>query len=57
MRRGGGLLNEVSALVDAGRIQTTMQANPGAINPSNMQQAHSLVESGKTIGKIVLAGF
>ena len=53
----GRLLNEVAALVDAGRIQSTLQANLGTINASNMKKAHALVESGKTIGKIVLAGF
>jgi NADPH2:quinone reductase len=57
MGEQGRLLNEVAALVDAGRIQTTMQANLGVINATNMRQAHSLVESSKTIGKIVLAGF
>jgi NADPH2:quinone reductase len=57
MGEQGRLLNEVSILVDAGRIQTTMQANLGAINATNLKKAHALVESGKTIGKIVLAGF
>ena len=43
--------------MDAGRIQTTMQANLGTINAANLRRAHALVESGKTMGKIVLAGF
>jgi len=34
-----------------------MQSNLGPINATNMRKAHALVESGKTIGKIVLAGF
>ena len=53
----GRLLNEVAALVDAGRIVTTLQTNLGAINAGNLRQAHALVESGKTMGKVVLAGF
>ena len=53
----GRLLNEVATLVDAGRIVSTMQTNLGAINATNLREAHALVESGKTIGKIVLAGF
>jgi NADPH:quinone reductase-like Zn-dependent oxidoreductase len=57
MGEQGRLLNEVAALVDAGRIQTTMQANLGAINAANMRQAHAVVESGRAVGKIVLAGF
>jgi len=57
MAEQGRLLNQVAALVDAGRIQTTMQTNLGTINAANMKRAHALVESGKTLGKIVLAGF
>jgi NADPH:quinone reductase len=57
MGEQGKLLNEVAALVDAGQIRSTMQANLGAINAANMKKAHALVESGKAIGKIVLAGF
>jgi zinc-binding alcohol dehydrogenase family protein len=53
----GYLLNEVAALVDAGRIQSTMQTNLGNISAANLKRAHALVESGKTIGKIVLSGF
>jgi NADPH:quinone reductase-like Zn-dependent oxidoreductase len=50
-------LGEVAALVDAGQIVSTMQTNLGTINAANLRQAHALVESGKTIGKVVLAGF
>jgi zinc-binding alcohol dehydrogenase family protein len=57
MGEQGRLLGEVAALVDAGRIVSTMQANLGTINAANLKRAHALVESGKTIGKIVLAGF
>ena len=57
MGEQGRLLQEVAALVDAGRIETTMQTHCGAINAANLRRAHALVESGKTIGKIVLAGF
>ena len=57
MGEQGRLLNEVADLVDARRIISTMQTNLGAINAANLRQAHALVESGRTIGKIVLAGF
>jgi zinc-binding alcohol dehydrogenase family protein len=57
MGRQGSLLNEVAALVDNGKIVTTMQTNLGTINATNMKRAHALVESGNTIGKIVLVGF
>lgn len=51
------LLNEVSALVDQGRIRTTAQKHLGTLNANNLKQAHRLIESGSSIGKIVLAGF
>jgi zinc-binding alcohol dehydrogenase family protein len=57
MGEQGRLLNEVTDLVEAGRVQSTLQMNVGPINAANMKQAHALVESGRTIGKIVLAGF
>jgi zinc-binding alcohol dehydrogenase family protein len=57
MGEQGRLLNEVAAAVDGGLIQSTMQANLGAINAANMRQAHAVVESGRAVGKVVLAGF
>ncbi len=57
MAEQGRLLNEVSGLVDAGLIRSTAQTNLGAIDAANLRRAHALVESGRTIGKIVLAGF
>jgi zinc-binding alcohol dehydrogenase family protein len=51
------LLTEVSALVDAGTIRTTMTQNFGTINAANLKKAHALIESGTSIGKVVLEGF
>lgn len=51
------LLNRVSALVDEGKIRTTMSANFGAITAANLLKAHALIESGAARGKIVLEGF
>jgi zinc-binding alcohol dehydrogenase family protein len=51
------LLNQVSALVDAGSLKTTLGEVYGAINAANLRRAHAALESGRTIGKIVLAGF
>lgn len=51
------ILNEVSQLVDDGIIKTTVAANFGRINAANITRAHALLESGKSIGKIVLDGF
>jgi NADPH2:quinone reductase len=51
------LLNEVSELVDAGLIRTTLAETLGRINATNLKKAHALIESGCTRGKLVLAGF
>ena len=51
------LLNRVSDLVDQGYIQTTAGKNLGAINAANLKTAHEELESGRSIGKIVLQGF
>lgn len=51
------LLNETAGLVDAGVIRTTVTEVLGKINAENLRKAHELIESGRTQGKIVLAGF
>jgi zinc-binding alcohol dehydrogenase family protein len=51
------LLNKVSDLIDQGYIQTTVGKNLGTINAKNLRAAHKEIESGKSIGKIVLEGF
>jgi zinc-binding alcohol dehydrogenase family protein len=51
------LLNEVSALVDAGVLRTTLGQHLGTINAANLKQAHALIESGRAKGKVVLEGF
>jgi len=53
----GRLLNRVSDLVDQGYIQTTIGKNLGIINAANLRAAHEELESGRSIGKIVLQGF
>lgn len=51
------LLDEVSALVDARTLHTTLTQNLGTINAANLKKAHALIESGRSIGKVVLEGF
>jgi NADPH:quinone reductase len=53
----GNLLNEVAGLIDAGLLRSTASTNLGLIDAANMKRAHGLVESGKTIGKVVLSWF
>ncbi|MBX5132378.1 zinc-binding alcohol dehydrogenase family protein [Rhizobium lentis] len=49
-----GILNEIADLVDAGVLQTTAVHHVGEVSVLNLQKAHKLIETGKTIGKIVL---
>ncbi|MDP1977072.1 zinc-binding alcohol dehydrogenase family protein [Undibacterium sp.] len=57
MDEQGKLLAEVAALVDAGKVRSTVNANFGKINAANLRRAHALIESGKAQGKVVLQGF
>jgi zinc-binding alcohol dehydrogenase family protein len=57
MQRQHELLNQVSALVDAGRLRSTLAQHFGTINAANLRRAHAQIESGTTRGKIVLESF
>jgi NADPH:quinone reductase-like Zn-dependent oxidoreductase len=49
------LLKEVAALVDTGRISTTLQRNGGPLTVTNLAAAHRHLESGRAVGKTVLS--
>ena len=57
MAEQGHILDEVANLVDAGAVRTTMRENFGRIDAANLRRAHAQLESGRTIGKVVLEGF
>lgn len=57
MARQGQLLNEVAALVDAGRIRSTATETAGRIDAATLRRVHAQIESGSAHGKIVLEGF
>lgn len=57
MQKQSELLNEVSKLVDEGKIKTTVTEVINPINAQNLKQVHEQIESGTTKGKIVLHGF
>lgn len=57
MQKQSELLNEVSKLVEEGKIKTTVTEVLSPINAENLKQIHQQIESGKTKGKIVLHGF
>ena len=51
------ILEEVSALLDRGVLRSTLTALEGPINAANLKRVHALLESGRAIGKLALAGF
>lgn len=51
------LLNRVASLIDAGELRTTHSETVGSINAANLREVHRRLESGTTIGKLVLAGW
>jgi len=57
MAKQGALLNEVSRLIDAGRIASTMTERRGPISAGALRQVHALIENGTARGKIVLEGW
>jgi zinc-binding alcohol dehydrogenase family protein len=57
MAEQGRLLNEVSRLIDEGKIRTTATEILSPINAANLRKAHATIESGRTKGKVVLEGF
>ncbi|MDQ7956794.1 MAG: zinc-binding alcohol dehydrogenase family protein [Rhodocyclaceae bacterium] len=57
MQRQHELLERVAALVDAGTLRSTANEHFGAINAANLRRAHALVQSHRSRGKAVLAGF
>lgn len=51
------LLNTVADLIDNSKIKSTLTNVLSPINAENLRKAHRQLESGRTIGKIVLSGF
>ncbi len=57
MARQGEILDEVASLLDAGEIRSTTTETFGTISAENLTKAHTLLETGKAKGKVVLEGF
>lgn len=51
------LLNRAASLIDAGELRSNHRETLGPINAANLREAHRRLESGTTIGKLVLAGW
>lgn len=57
MERQRWILHRIAELVDAGNLRTTLTKAAGRITAENIIAAHREIESGRTLGKIVLAGW
>lgn len=57
MIRQHEILTGVAALVDAGRIRTTLTEVLGPMSAETLREGHRRLESGTTIGKLALTGF
>lgn len=57
MQQQHQLLTDLSRLVQQGQIKTTLKQVLGTINAANLRLAHQQIETGKTVGKVVLAGW
>ena len=53
----GRILERIATLIDAGELRTTRTETWQPINAANLREAHRRLESGTTIGKLVLAGW
>lgn len=51
------ILDLISGLIDYGTIKTTLNQVITPINAANLRLAHAQLESGNTIGKVVLSGW
>ncbi|GAB1483334.1 zinc-binding alcohol dehydrogenase family protein [Treponema sp.] len=51
------ILNEVAALIDTGKLRTTLSQVAGKIDAATLRKVHAQIESGTARGKIVLEGF
>ncbi|HZY32290.1 MAG TPA: zinc-binding alcohol dehydrogenase family protein [Rhodanobacter sp.] len=57
MAEQGRILERVASLIDAGELRGTRTETLVPINAANLREAHRRLESGSTIGKLVLAGW
>lgn len=51
------ILDRVADLIDSGKIKGTLHKTLTPINAANLREAHRLIESGKSIGKVALSGW
>jgi NADPH2:quinone reductase len=57
MGEQGRILGRIADLVDTGELRTTLAETLSPIDAANLRAAHARLESGRTIGKLALAGW
>jgi len=57
MIRQHEMLTSVASEVTRGSVRSTVTERYGTLNAERLRRAHSQLESGTTIGKIVLSGY
>ncbi|GFZ92321.1 zinc-binding alcohol dehydrogenase family protein [Dyella caseinilytica] len=57
MAEQGRILARVAALIDEGELRGIQREALSPVNAENLREAHRRLESGKTIGKLVLSGW
>ncbi len=55
MARQGEILQQTAEWIDAGIIRHTMTTHLGEMSCESLREAHGLLESGRTLGKIVMS--
>jgi NADPH:quinone reductase len=57
MAEQGRILARVASLIDSGELRSIQHESLSPINAQNMREAHRRLESGTTIGKLVVSGW
>ena len=57
MHEQGRILARVAELIDQGRLRGTLRQTLSPIDAANLREAHRRLESGRSIGKLALAGW
>jgi len=57
MAEQGRILDRIAALLDAGELKSIQHDTLAPINATHLREAHRRLESGRTIGKLTLAGW
>ncbi len=57
MDEQGRILDRVRNFIDTGELRGTQRDTLSPINAATLREAHRRLESGTTIGKLVLAGW